>query len=69
MLAVDDMSLAAESGLADVSDFALDFFLLALGLPAVDEVSLAESEPAAVSDFVLFVDFLLEDVPPLEAAD
>ena len=69
MLAVDDVSLAAESGLAAVSDFALDFFLLAVDLPVVDEVSLAESEPVAASDFALFVDFLLEDVSPLEAAD
>jgi hypothetical protein len=69
LLAVDDASLAAESGLAAVSDFALDFFLLALDLLAVDEVSLAESEPLAASDFVLFVDFLLEDVLALEAAD
>jgi hypothetical protein len=69
LLAVDDVSLAAESGLAAVSDFALDFFLLAVDLPVVDEVSLAESEPAAVSDFALFVDFLLEDVSSLEAAD
>jgi hypothetical protein len=69
LLAVDDVSLAAESGLAAVSDFALDFFLLAVALPVVDEVSLAESEPVAASDFALFVDFLLEDVSPLEAAD
>ena len=69
MLAVDDVSLAAESGLAALSDLALDFFLLALALPAVDEVPLAESEPAAPSDFALFVDFLLEDLPLLEAAD
>jgi hypothetical protein len=70
LLAVDDVSLAAESGLAAVvSDFALDFFLLALDLLAVDEVSLAESAPVAASDFALFVDFLLEDVLVLEAAD
>ena len=69
MLAVDDVSLAAESGLAAVSDFALDFFLLAVDLPVVDEVSLAESEPVAASDFALFVDFLLEEVEPLAAAD
>ena len=68
MLAVDDVSLAA-SGLAWVSDLALDFFLLALDLLAADEVSLAESEPVAASDFALFVDFLLEDLPLLEAAD
>lgn len=69
LLAVYDVSLAAESGVAAVSDFALDFFLLALGLPAAEELSLADSEPAAASDFVLFVDFLLEDVLVLEAAD
>jgi hypothetical protein len=69
LLAVDDVSLAAESGLPAVSDFALDFFLLALDLPAVDEVSLAESEPVAASDSALFVDFLLEEVLVLEAAD
>jgi hypothetical protein len=69
LLAVDDVSLAAESGLAWVSDLALDFFLLALDLLAADEVSLAESEPVAASDFALFVDFLLEDLPLLEAAD
>ena len=69
MLAVDDVSLAAESGLAAVSDFALDFFLLAVDLPVVDEVSLAESAPVAASDFALFVDFLLEEVEPLAAAD
>ena len=69
MLAVDDVSLAAESGLAAVSDFVLDFFLPALGLPAVDDVSLAESEPVAASDFALFADFLLEEVELLEAAD
>jgi hypothetical protein len=48
---------------------ALDFFLPALDLLAADEVSLAESEPVAASDFALFVDFLLEDLPLLEAAD
>ena len=69
MLALDDVSLAAESGLAWVSDLALDFFLLALDLLAADEVSLAESEPVAASDFALFVDFLLEDVPLLESSD
>jgi hypothetical protein len=69
LLAVDDVSLAAESGLAPVSDFALAFFLLELDLPAVDEVSLAESEPVVASDFALFVDFLLEGVELLEAAD
>ena len=69
LLAADDVSLAAESGLAAVSDFALDFFLLALDLPAVDEVSLAESEPVVASDFALFVDFLLEELLVLEAAD
>ena len=68
LLAVDDVSLAAKSGLAVVSDFALDFFLLERDLVAVDEASPAESL-VAVSDFALFVDFLLEDVLPLEAAD
>jgi hypothetical protein len=51
------------SALADFV-FELDFFLLAL-----DDVSRAESEPVAASDFALFVDFLLVEGPLLESAD
>jgi hypothetical protein len=69
LLAVDEVPPEEESELAPVSDLALDFFLRAVDLLPADEVSADESGLVAASDFALFVDFLLEDLVPLEVVD